>query len=333
MRPDIPDITVLMSCYNAERWLVEAVESVIHQTYKDFEFVIVDDGSVDNTLETIQRYEKLDSRVRVISKLNTGLADSLNVGLSHAKGKWIARIDADDLCEPLRLETQLGFVQKNPQIALLGTDCLEIDEDGNVLMLQRFPTQGKNLRQHLTHTRRFFPHSSAFYCTATARELGGYRPQFVRCQDWDLWLRFAEKRQIACLDQPLIRIRKHNNQHSSSCSDAAKEQFCGAQAAIVSYLLRDLGLEDPSAKHSVEWDNFLRWVTDQIDKESFFERREIWTEARNRCLAQKSQLLGKWHLAKYLMSSGYGFTLIKEHFIGLDLAERLTRAWLKTQQL
>jgi len=94
-----PTITVLMSCYNAERWLDEAVRSVLNQTFDNFEFIIIDDGSVDGTLSLVRRYASTDSRIIVVAKQNTGLSDSLNVGVQMARGKWIARLDADDLCE------------------------------------------------------------------------------------------------------------------------------------------------------------------------------------------------------------------------------------------
>src|SRR2546430_2514522 len=107
-----PEVSVLMSCYNATRWLHEAIHSVLVQTHDKFELILVDDGSTDETWNIIQSYRDRDQRIVAISKKNTGLADSLNVGIARAKGAWIARLDADDLCEPTRLEEQLDFVRK-----------------------------------------------------------------------------------------------------------------------------------------------------------------------------------------------------------------------------
>lgn len=93
-----PEVSVLMSVYNGERWLAESIESVLNQTFTDFEFLIVNDGSTDGSGEIINRYAEQDSRIHVFDKPNTGLADSLNYGIARAKGEWIARIDADDVC-------------------------------------------------------------------------------------------------------------------------------------------------------------------------------------------------------------------------------------------
>ena len=130
--PRSPEVSVLMSCYNASRWLHEAIDSVLTQTFENFEFVLVDDGSTDDTWNIIQSYRDRDERIVPISKKNTGLPDSLNVGIAKARGAWIARLDADDVCEPTRLEEQVKFVSKHPEVVLLGTGCVEIDEQGGV---------------------------------------------------------------------------------------------------------------------------------------------------------------------------------------------------------
>ena len=109
--------SVLMSVYNGQRYLGAAIDSILAQTFQEFEFIIVDDGSTDNTESLIRAYS--DSRIRLISKPNTGLADSLNVGLEAAKGTWIARIDADDISEPQRLERQLQRIRASPELVLL----------------------------------------------------------------------------------------------------------------------------------------------------------------------------------------------------------------------
>ncbi|MCH7802039.1 MAG: glycosyltransferase family 2 protein [Chloroflexi bacterium] len=106
-----------MSVYNGQRYLGAAIDSILAQTFQEFEFIIVDDGSTDNTESLIRAYS--DSRIRLISKPNTGLADSLNVGLEAAKGTWIARIDADDISEPQRLERQLQRIRASPELVLL----------------------------------------------------------------------------------------------------------------------------------------------------------------------------------------------------------------------
>ena len=133
-----PAITVLMSCFNAARWLEESINSVLKQSYTDFEFIIVDDGSTDNTLDIIYRFAATDSRIVVITKSNSGLSDSLNVGLKIAKGEWIARLDADDVCEPTRLEKQAELAFANSNLVFIGTGLTIIDDTGNKVIIYNF---------------------------------------------------------------------------------------------------------------------------------------------------------------------------------------------------
>src|SRR6056297_1507561 len=114
-------VTVLMSCYNGQKWIGNAIESVLNQTFKDFEFIIIDDGSTDSSVNIIKNYLDKDQRVRLIEKENTGLPDSLNVGVNNARGKWIARLDADDLCESQRLEKQLKVANSDDSLVLIGS--------------------------------------------------------------------------------------------------------------------------------------------------------------------------------------------------------------------
>ena len=152
----LPEISVVMSCYNSRRWLAEAIGSVLSQTHSDFEFIIVDDGSTDDSWATIQRYATRDRRIVALSKGNSGLADSLNAGISVARGKWIARIDADDVCEPGRLAEQMAFVRANPQVVLLGSGCVEIDEYGRPLRAHRYPAAHRTLVRNLELLQKFF---------------------------------------------------------------------------------------------------------------------------------------------------------------------------------
>ena len=114
-----PLITVLMATYNVEKYVVEAVESVLAQTFKDFEFIVVDDGSQDRTLEFLGHFS--DVRMRVISTENGGLTAALNAGLQVARGKYIARMDSDDVCHPSRLESQLRDIASDDSLAMAGS--------------------------------------------------------------------------------------------------------------------------------------------------------------------------------------------------------------------
>jgi glycosyltransferase involved in cell wall biosynthesis len=295
-----PEITVLMSCYNAENWLEEAVESVLSQTYSNFEFILVDDGSKDETLGIIRKYEKSDSRIKVITKVNTGLSDSLNAGIAQAQGLWTARLDADDISEPTRLEKQLAFISSNPQTVLLGTGFLEIDADGVIIKQHQYPSGNKVLRSHLEKCLRFFPHSSAFYRTADVQMISGYNKKYTSAQDWDLWLRLSDSGEIACLNEPLVRIRQHANQISHAGS--GKMNTIEAQMTITSHFLRKLGVIDPTSGDDLEWIRFRNWVELQIDEEGVFEMRRIWLTAREKFFCHNNRLIGGAHFVKQLFN-------------------------------
>jgi len=122
-------ITVILPVFNGEKYLVEAIESILNQTYENFEFIIINDGSKDGTLEIIEKYKKQDSRILLISRENRGLVESLNEGLGLAKGKYIARMDADDISERSRFENQLEIMENN-KLDVVGSHFIVIDDDG-----------------------------------------------------------------------------------------------------------------------------------------------------------------------------------------------------------
>lgn len=325
-----PEITVLMSCYNAEQWLAEAIDSVLTQTHQNFEFILVDDGSKDNTLNLLRKYEKLDHRIKVIAKANTGLPDSLNVGIFQAKGTWIARLDADDICEPSRLEQQLDFVNKNPQVVLLGTGFSQIDVSGQIVKIHQYPTDNAKLISRLEHFKSFFAHSSAFYHTATVKILGGYRPRIRFAEDWDLWLRLSEKGQLASLTEPLVRIRKHANQISLDESGTHRKQLIDGLFATISYFIRKYGSDDPvRLEDDREWQQFASWVEKKVDEDGLLKRYQFWTTTRQKLSKQEHKLVQAFSLLRSLTTVNYNSALIKEKIFGSDLPKHLAKEWCR----
>jgi glycosyl transferase family 2 len=327
---EVPEISVLMSCYNGSRWLAEAIDSVLAQTFKNFEFILVDDGSKDNTLEIIRAYVARDARVVVVSKKNTGLADSLNTGLALAKGAWVARIDQDDLCEPYRLERQLVFASGHQGLVLLGSGFAEIDERGKMVKDHRYPQDHAGLVARLERLQGFFPHSSAFYRAGTARRVGGYNTRITRADDRRLWLELSLQGEIACLPESLVRIRKHPCQ--MSLDNKGARQFYDAAAATVCHFLQKAGCNDPSVCESQdEWIAFLAWVESRMEHLGAFERRKAWTEARAEYLAMENRQVGLLRFGTRLLQSGCASSLLLEKFFGTSLPKRLAREWIKRQ--
>ena len=256
-----------MSCYNAARWLDMAIASVLNQTFSDFEFIVIDDGSVDKTLEVIQRYAVQDPRIVVIAKPNSGLSDSLNVGIERARGEWIARLDADDICEPTRLQKQFELSLANPSLVFIGTGLTIIDGDGKKFKTHLYPRSHTALLRNLTTGRKFPPHSSAFYSTKAVKSVGGYRNRLMRAEDWDLWLRLSEVGELSALSEPLLQIRKHVDQISHT--EGGSRQVLDSKMATIAYLVRRLKFPDPLINDQAGFELFEGWVRTRLEEVGF----------------------------------------------------------------
>lgn len=323
-----PSISVLMSCYNAEKWLPAAIDSVLVQSYTDFEFIILNDGSTDTTLSIVRAYGSKDSRIVILDKPNTGLADSLNCGIRVARGRWIARIDADDLCDPLRLEKQLKFVLENPDIVLLGSGFREIDVHNIRVKDHYYPGKSRQLIRRLERLRGFFPHSSAFFRLDIAKQLGGYRTEIKRAEDWDLWLRFSERGNIACLADLLVLIRKHNEQISNE--EGGFRQLIDVHIATVSYFLRRLGIEDPMTSiKNVKASEFRNWVEKCMVDNDVYKRRCIWGVARSKFFMHRNRIIAISEFILHIIRSGYAFSLCKEKLLGSYYPEKLAKEYVR----
>lgn len=297
---EAPSISVLLSCYNGERWLAEAIESVLGQTFKDFEFVIVDDGSKDSSAELIREFADRDSRIVVISKSNTGLADSLNVGIQRSRGEWIARIDADDICEPRRLELQIAKAREDSRLVFVGAGLLEIDESGRPRKAYRYPCSHGALVRNLVTARRFPPHSSAFFRASAVRSIGGYRARIWRAEDRDLWLRLAEKGRMAALEAPLVRVRKHAAQISHD--EFGRRQRIDSTIAIASAWLRRHGIDDPVDANREVFESFREHVESRLEGGDAFALVDYISHAKS-LFWSVDQVPASWlRAARYLLS-------------------------------
>lgn len=239
----MPQVTVLMPCFNGERWLAPALESILSQTFEDYEALIVDDGSTDGSAEIIRTFERNDTRMRYIYKPNSGIADTLNLGLSLAKGKWIARLDADDLSVPFRLERQFALANAREDTVFVGSGAIHIDTDGRELRRVTYPVNHEDLYYSLLRNGRFPAHSSAFFLRELALELGGYRAVIKRAEDCDLWLRLFERGHVTSDNSALIYYRLHENQISND--EAGLRCYSDALVARTSHIARINGIGDP----------------------------------------------------------------------------------------
>jgi len=199
--------SVVMPVYNAERFVGDAIESVLRQTFEDFEFLIFDDGSRDRSLEIIRSYQ--DPRIRlIISEENVGYVTHLNRGIDEAKGKYYIRMDADDICLPTRFEKQLDFMEKHPEVGLCGT---WVETFGVKRRFRRPPAHDSGIRLHLLNGTTI-DHPTAIIRTRVLREHQlYYRQEYLYTEDYDMWVRLAKLTQMANIPEVLLLYRMHDS--------------------------------------------------------------------------------------------------------------------------
>ena len=276
-----------MTVYNSEKWLDQSICSVLSQTFSNFEFIIVDDGSTDKSFEILTRYEKIDPRVKVYKKKNSGLTDSLNYGFQKANGNWLARIDSDDVCKSNRLEKQLSFVKRNKSLILIGSGLQIINEKNDRGRIYIYPKSSKKLVSQISKGDAFFPHSSAFINVKALRKVGGYRSQFKRSQDQDLWLRLSEIGTISCIDEPLIFIRKHSRQISVMDSGLMQIQY--SYLAMTSYHIRQMGESDPLIEiNKSKFEEFFNFINNYLITKKIFQIKNLIEELKITIYYEKS---------------------------------------------
>jgi glycosyltransferase involved in cell wall biosynthesis len=199
-----PRVSVVMSVFNDERYILDAVESILNQTFRDFEFVIINDGSNDKTGEILSSFQ--DERIRLFDQANQGLTPSLNRGLALARGAYIARMDGDDLSDPTRLEKEVLFLDRNRDVGLVGTFAYRIDEQGRRIGLYTYKTTYEEIRENLWVDCPFC-HSSVLFRKTCIERIGAYREKVGPAEDYDLWFRITEQFAAANIPEPLHAFR------------------------------------------------------------------------------------------------------------------------------
>lgn len=214
----LPQVTVLMPVYNAEKFLDEAISSILSQTFKNFEFLIINDGSSDNSLDIINNYSKKDNRIRVITRQNKGFVSTLNEGLSQAKSNLIARMDADDIVLPDRLAFQYTYLQEHPNCSVVGCQVQIIDENSNKKNIDPRPTQDVNLRLFLAYGCALSG-PTVMFRKDIIQSIGGFREDALPAEDYACWTRLVEQyseTEIANLPEVLYLYRENSQGISMS---------------------------------------------------------------------------------------------------------------------
>ena len=231
--PQVPAVSVVMPVFNAAGHLAEALESISKQTFQNYEFIIVDDGSVDATPKILKRYASADPRVRVVTQENRGVVEALNLGCRMARGKYIARMDADDISLPERLQKQLEFLEQHPEVGAAGTWYSLIHKGGG-------DSQPPALEGSIRWTMCFHNcvcHPSAMMRRELLESLGFYRA-VAHCEDYDLWLRALKVTSIRNIPECLFRYRISDRSVSKKFSQVQNESHLKLMRSRISDLLK-----------------------------------------------------------------------------------------------
>lgn len=211
-------VSIIISCYNAQDFISETINSLLHQVYRNFEIIIVDDGSTDETCSILQRLSQQDERIRIIPTQHIGASAAKNIGLAQCRGEYIAISDADDLSYCRRLQAQVEYLNLHPQIGLIGTNYDYINAKGeiyNSFDYSQIRQQGNfsdYLKQELYQCRNPFLHSSVMFRKSLLTQVSGYDESFRAALDYDFILRISEFTEIDIFPEFLAAWRKHDTQ-------------------------------------------------------------------------------------------------------------------------
>jgi len=243
MKPLDPLVSVVMAVYNGQPYVKEAAQSILVQTFEDFEFIIINDGSTDGSKEVLEQFAAQANRVRLVHQENRGLTASLNRGLNMARGKYVARMDADDISHPERFDRQVDFLESNPEIGVLGTQIKRVDADGNLHGEWILPTDPGVVGWH-TLFSTCLCHPTVMMRRSLLDDLNGYAEWAKQAQDYELWTRAVRETRLANLPDTLHQLRRHENSVTAKKRDQQLRVCRKAAATLHEALLGEKVKED-----------------------------------------------------------------------------------------
>jgi GT2 family glycosyltransferase len=312
MSAPTPAISVLMPVYNAGRFLAPAVESVLAQTFSDFELIAIDDGSSDDSGKVLAAFAARDTRIRVFGQENRGIIATLNRALELARAPLVARMDADDLSRPDRFAKQVGYLGEHPEIAVLSGAMDLIDASGTYVRTDMFPTAPDEVRNELQR-RNCVAHPAVMARTEVLRAAGRYRNTALYAEDYDLWLRISERNQIANLSDVLLSYRVHPVQATTRNLIAVELAALAARGAA---RLRRSGKPDPLAatelRLPLDYRATQRMLADAVPRPEFalaFFRAVLGRATEHGSIAEWSKLYAR-HGLHDLDADGAAFMIL-----------------------
>ena len=216
-----------MAVYNGEAFVHRAIESILNQTFSDFELIIINDGSTDKTNKILQSYKQKDKRIRILNQSNTGLTIALNNGIQVAKGSYIARLDADDVALPYRFDLQHSRMDQNKDIVLCGSNCINVSTNGT---RTKWGYEGEASLNKSIFYKTPFAHSTALIRKNALDNVGVYNYKYKTSQDAELWMRLAKYGRIIMIKDPLVERYIFN--HSISRTQRWRQFYDALKARV-----------------------------------------------------------------------------------------------------
>lgn len=260
-----PEVSVVMAVYNGRPYLEESVESILSQTFEDFEFIIVNDGSEDGSGKILKQFAMKDERIQLVHQENRGHVASLNRGLKLAQGRYVARMDADDISHPERLRRQVNFLDDNPDVGVAGTQVTVIDEEGKEIDHWTPPTEPSLVAWRLLFNA-CFTHPSIMMRRSLLQELGGYALWAESAGDHELWTRAVQVSRLTTVPCTLLKFRRSGGSITATKRAEQMQVNCRAAANLHRVLLGESTNEDIA--------HFLVWLR-QFGLERAVEETEV----------------------------------------------------------
>jgi len=229
---NMPKVSVIIPTYNCARYVPEAVESVLHQTYQDYEVIVVDDGSTDNTEKVLQKYR---DKIRYIKQKNSGVAAARNTGIREAHGEWVAFLDADDLWLPLKLKIQMEFSDRHPDVDFIYGDASSFNSNGVLtksMFSERQPHEGNVIKNLLSEN--FIPILSVIARKKCFEKAGFFKEGMKYSEDYEMWLRVAKFFKFGYITEVVVSYREHEKSASQNF-----EKMHAAHLDILNAYLKD----------------------------------------------------------------------------------------------
>ena len=325
-----PKVTVFIPVYNREQYVGEAIESILAQTFSNFEILLVDDGSTDSSVDMIRSFS--DPRIRLVcNEKNLGIPKTRNRGVELARGEYMAMLDSDDRAYPHRLEKQIAFLDSHPEYAQVGSWCRMMDAKGNILnKVKRQPTLSEEI--HAQFLFRCAMSNRSIMARTTILQEYGYRNDFPRCQDYELHVRLTKTFKVGNLPECLVYGRIHPQQitgQTTDLGDAKKQEIISGQLHElgVTFSQKDLHphltLSRMRKSNFVPDADYLQWAKEWLE-------RLHQANQRTHCYAEPtfSQVLSqKWLQACWTARKKVGWKILKYFF-----SSSLSKNWISTLQ-